>query len=639
METDSTLPVVLAYSPHDQAQAHAWLNWSAELGGTTKHDLFIMPSKGIHLALQIEGVPAAFMSAWKSVTVLRDDEGVVSDWHKDDPIRDASGPNSSIRQVAWYFYLNGQKPWLWIEPDAIPLRPDWLDRIEAEYRTCGHKYMGSLVQSRNSVPAHSTGNMVWPGDAAVACPHLMLRQSTVINGRELEIAFDVAAAVDVMRDFHDTKLIQQIFRTDIFRTAEDLGLISPEAVLFHTGGGGNGSAPRLLERLREKYFGQVSLGKPLADSENGLKSCCPEAAGAPKGTSPDQPISAKPEAGTAGGEVPGGKSPEGVVVSPHAVATPAVSSRVPNRVYTFVRWINLPKMKAEQEKLLALWKQSWSAHGWEPVVLTRADAEKHPKFAEWYAAFDKLPIKNSKVYELEACLTRWCAWAAQDDPLLTFSDYDTMSATFTPFMAQFAYAGAMRLYCGHVPCVGTIQPEFIPAWINRFIEGNAESDMEYLDRVKQSALYHTGTECREFGTPGWREARLIHFSHAACGDRKRSEVIEEWRKDRGAPVQMPSIFTPEPINGTETASAASGVTMTFTERQQPRTIADQMREHIGHLKHLCGTTPSRLMTLKNELRSAGLIGSARRKKRVDPMEKLAGGKAALRRMMKETKGK
>jgi hypothetical protein len=48
---------------------------------------------------------------------------------------------------------------LFIEPDVVPLKNDWLDRIMKEYRGCGKKILGSWIGKTNSCQAHVNGNM------------------------------------------------------------------------------------------------------------------------------------------------------------------------------------------------------------------------------------------------------------------------------------------------------------------------------------------------------------------------------------------------------------------------------------------------------------------------------------------------
>jgi hypothetical protein len=64
----------------------------------------------------------------------------------------------------------------------------------------------------------------------------------------------------------------------------------------------------------------------------------------------------------------------------------------------------------DADELLRLWTQAWSRVGWQPVVLTRLDAEKHPSWPDYSAAVHQLPTLNARSYE-DANYHRWLAMA------------------------------------------------------------------------------------------------------------------------------------------------------------------------------------------------------------------------------------
>lgn len=67
-----------------------------------------------------------------------------------------------------------------------------------------------------------------------------------------------------------------------------------------------------------------------------------------------------------------------------------------------------PRDRQNNEQLLELWQQNWESKGWTPVVLSRKDAEKNPRFKEYMSRFMHYPTVNNKTYEL-ACFLRWVA--------------------------------------------------------------------------------------------------------------------------------------------------------------------------------------------------------------------------------------
>uniref|UniRef100_A0A7S4SAE9 Uncharacterized protein n=1 Tax=Ditylum brightwellii TaxID=49249 RepID=A0A7S4SAE9_9STRA len=59
----------------------------------------------------------------------------------------------------------------------------------------------------------------------------------------------------------------------------------------------------------------------------------------------------------------------------------------------------------EQKEMLQTWARSWRNHGWEPKVLYKRHAEKHPYFEKFEEILDKVKIK----YYDHICFHRWIA--------------------------------------------------------------------------------------------------------------------------------------------------------------------------------------------------------------------------------------
>lgn len=83
-----------------------------------------------------------------------------------------------------------QSAWLWMEADAIALTPDWLDRLQSEYDSCGKAFMGPVVQHLG----HLQGTSIYPANAAQRLPRAM----TCVDG-----AFDMFSKEDIGDDRHD----------------------------------------------------------------------------------------------------------------------------------------------------------------------------------------------------------------------------------------------------------------------------------------------------------------------------------------------------------------------------------------------------------------------------------------------------
>jgi hypothetical protein len=67
-----------------------------------------------------------------------------------------------------------------------------------------------------------------------------------------------------------------------------------------------------------------------------------------------------------------------------------------------------PELADDYLKILKIWDVSWRRHGWRTLILTRKDAELHPRYKDVSFALENLPTINDKIYEL-SCYLRWLA--------------------------------------------------------------------------------------------------------------------------------------------------------------------------------------------------------------------------------------
>lgn len=77
----------------------------------------------------------------------------------------------------------------------------------------------------------------------------------------------------------------------------------------------------------------------------------------------------------------------------------------------------------DELRLQLLWRERWSAAGWEPFVLTEWQARQNPYFAEFDQAISKFPSANPATYE-RACFLRWLALEVAGGGFM--SDFDVI---------------------------------------------------------------------------------------------------------------------------------------------------------------------------------------------------------------------
>ncbi len=237
--------IAMAYFKGDRELAIKWLNWVKELGGLGDHKLFLIR------AFDCDPIPQIL-----PFTEVKDEECQIEpkgqqDWQSREPMRSASAPNSMFRQLAWKFYNEKLGPYLFIEPDCIPLVPGWHDKWWDEYVRGGKPFCGAKVLIE-SVPEHLTGNSIYV-DVPELAPSLVRRTNWTPAGqpRSFELAFDIAGAKEVLQKCHFTTLIQHKFRFKGFESrAEFDAVIDKNAVVFHSDKKGT-----IYKYLRENLSG------------------------------------------------------------------------------------------------------------------------------------------------------------------------------------------------------------------------------------------------------------------------------------------------------------------------------------------------------------------------------------------------
>lgn len=191
------LTVVLPVCRPDYHLAVRWLHWAAalkKLPNASTYPLIVM------------FVPSL---SYDQVDVLREAFGETAHYECFHGLQDGGywdSPNKMFRRaLELCSAITPNNAMLWVEPDATPTRPTWVDEIRDEYRKCDRPFMGDHVTVGQTIP-HMTGNAVYPANWK-AFPSL-----AALPGPKLDQGWDSMCAYETFANSHKADTIQQIWR-------------------------------------------------------------------------------------------------------------------------------------------------------------------------------------------------------------------------------------------------------------------------------------------------------------------------------------------------------------------------------------------------------------------------------------------
>jgi len=162
--------------------------------------------------------------------------------------------NYAFQKVAWEVIENLKEPFLFWEPDAVPIRKRWAHDIWDAYQGCGKPFMGHVVHGAfkpNSM--HLNGVAVYPADLHIYSTAMMIPPEG--------LAWDVAGADGCVQNARHSELITNVWEIDGWNKVVTSGGIVPSfpdqkvvddvvdfsAALFH-----RNKDCSLVHRLRER---------------------------------------------------------------------------------------------------------------------------------------------------------------------------------------------------------------------------------------------------------------------------------------------------------------------------------------------------------------------------------------------------
>lgn len=225
--------LVLPYSLRDQELALKLVQWISELGEKKAHSALIVRDKRCDPTKDAQ-IKAELEKNFQKVEV-ETAAAAFDSW--------AEGANHLFSAAGRYIEHTTKEPWLWLESDVVPMRANWVDALETEYKQAGKPFMGADVNV-NNVPRHMSGVACYPGEMS---KHAGL--ALISN----EIPWDVQAADQIIPKAHFTQQIVHNWKHEPFKDKSELDNLRvqhPNCVLFHSDKSGS-----LIDLLRQERNG------------------------------------------------------------------------------------------------------------------------------------------------------------------------------------------------------------------------------------------------------------------------------------------------------------------------------------------------------------------------------------------------
>ncbi len=223
---------VLPYCNSDHASATRLLEWIRELDTKVDHALLLAADDAVPMDTK-RSIDALGKSVFASSETImhKCPQPVNGNYH-------APAAMMFSRTAGHIVTCYKPWPWLWMEPDCVPLKSGWLDALADEYEKSPKRYVGPIAKVKQDgvPPTVMFATAIYPHDATVALTNFC-------DGKK---AFDMAFSDYVVPRASHTPLIQHIWGAvddpPTFKASKSesdgknvgtLAAISKEAVLFH----------------------------------------------------------------------------------------------------------------------------------------------------------------------------------------------------------------------------------------------------------------------------------------------------------------------------------------------------------------------------------------------------------------------
>ncbi len=215
-------------------------------------------------------------------------------------------------------------------------------------------------------------------------------------------------------------------------------------------------------------------------------------------------------------------------------------------IYAFYENIN-NEIDIEYQKIIEIWKKSWSRNGWNPIILTLEDSKKHPDFEDYYNIIKNYPSIHEKKY-IDMCYLRWLAIAHVGG---WYTDIDMINYGFKPIN----YTDEI-VSCSYNICPTTIymSRENYQKYIVDTLKNYDFPENDFYDKITDNEnnckytsdmlilhnkkIYNNinvilNIQCDYDVDKDWKKYSVIHF-HGGCfnsNSKKRSDIIKEYSNE------------------------------------------------------------------------------------------------------------
>lgn len=232
-----TLLVVIPFTARDLPLTLSLLDWMEHLGGCSAYPCLLVQDCRLEKGAA-QPVLEKCKSLFKSVDSISTPSPLQNEtW--------PAGPNWMFETTLLHFKTTNSKlPWLWLEPDCVPMKEGWLKMLDDAYAGIWKRkpYLGQVIlPGLPKMPSEMlSGVAIYPPDA-----HKVMLGP--LSQARLRSAFDVSTALHVVPHAMHTRLIWNFHGSErnlppTFvrriekghpKNALPLSAIPPQTVLFH----------------------------------------------------------------------------------------------------------------------------------------------------------------------------------------------------------------------------------------------------------------------------------------------------------------------------------------------------------------------------------------------------------------------